>query len=328
MRTRRIIALLSFTIAATIGCAHVARAQSWPARPITIVVPFPAGGPTDLLPRIIADRMGSSLGQNVVIENSPGAGGSIGIGRVARAAPDGYTVASGGLGTHVINGAIYNLQYDLLNDFEPVALLPSTPMLLGARNTLPAKNLNELIPWLKANQDKALMATPGIGTLAHVASILLQDLTGARFQFVNYRGGPPALQDLLGERVDLLINQPALFLPVVRDGRMKIYAVLAKNRLMQAPELPTVDEVGLPGFYASIWNGLWVPKGTPKAVIARLNGAVVDALADPKVRQHLINLGFEIPSSAQQTPEALNHIQRSEIGKWWPIISAANIKAE
>ena len=309
------------------GCGGAAAAQSWPARPITIVVPFPAGGPTDALPRIIADRMASALGQSVVIVNNPGAGGSIGTGQVARAAPDGHTIVSGGLGTHVINGATYNLSYDPLNDFEPIALLPSTPMLLGARNTLPANSLNELVLWLEANPDKALMATPGVGTLSHVASILLQNVTGARFRLVNYRGGPPALQDLLGAHVDLLINQPALFLPVVRDGRMKVYAVLAKQRLVQAPEIPTADEAGLPGFYASLWNGLWAPKGTPKAVIAKLNGAVVEALADPKISQKLIDLGFEIPARAQQTPEALQELQRSEIQKWWPVVKAANIKA-
>jgi tripartite-type tricarboxylate transporter receptor subunit TctC len=232
------------------------------------------------------------------------------------------------LGTNVINGAIYNLDYDLLRDFEPVALLPATPLLIGARNDLPPKDLNELISWLKANQDKALVATPGIGTVSEFAAVLLQKLTGSRFQLVNYRGGPPALQDLLGGHVDLLLNQPALFLPLVRERKMKVYAVLAKARLTQAPDIPTADEAGLPRFYASIWNGLWVPKGTPKNIIAKLNAASADALADPVVRQRLADLAFEIPPRDQQTPEALGAYQKAEIEKWWPIIKAANIKAE
>jgi tripartite-type tricarboxylate transporter receptor subunit TctC len=326
MRIRKLaLALCAVTI---IGGAPATKAQIWPTRPITIVVPFPAGGPTDLLPRVLAGRMGSLLGQSIIIENIAGAGGSIGIGRVARATPDGYTVASGGLGTNVINGAIHNLNYDLIKDLEPVALLPSTTLLLGAKNALPANNLNELISWLKVNQEQALVATPGVGTVAHLASILLQNLTETRFRLVNYRGGPPALQDLLGGQVDLLINQPALFLPIVRDGKMKVYAVLAKGRLTQAPDIPTVDEAGLPGFYAPIWNGFWVPKATPKVIIAKLNSAVVDALADPNVRKQLTDLGFEMPARAQQTPEALADLQRSEITKWWPIIKKANVKFE
>jgi tripartite-type tricarboxylate transporter receptor subunit TctC len=327
MHNRRKV-LVAFTVAVTIVAASIATAQTYPSRPITVVVPFPAGGPTDVLPRIIAERMGASLGQSIIIENVSGAGGSIGIGRVARAAPDGYTIASGGLGTNVINGALYNLQYDLLRDFEPVALLPATPLLIGARNDLPAKDLNELVSWLKANQDKALVATPGVGTVSQFAAVLLQNLTGSHFRLVNYRGGPPALQDLLGGHIDLHLNQPALFLPLVREGKMKVYAVLAKSRLRQAPDIPTVDEAGLPGFYVSIWNGLWVPKGTPKNVIAKLNSAIVDAMADPMVRRRLADLAFEIPPPDQQTPEALSAYQKAEIGKWWPIIKAANIKGE
>jgi tripartite-type tricarboxylate transporter receptor subunit TctC len=327
IRTRKILPL-AFAVAMTIVGSSFATAQTYPSRPITIIVPFPAGGPTDVLPRIIGERMGASLGQSIVVENIAGAGGSIGIGRVARAAPDGYTIASGGLGTNVINGAVYNLDYDLLRDFEPIALLPATPLLIGARNDLPAKDLNELISWLKANQEKALVATPGIGTVSQFAAILLQNLTGSRFQLVNYRGGPPALQDLLGGHIDLLLNQPALFLPLVREGKMKVYAVMAKSRLTQAPDIPTVDEAGLPGLYVSIWNGFWAPKGTPKSVIAKLNAAIVDAMADPMVRRRLADLAFEIPPPDQQTPKALSTYQHAEIGKWWPIIKAANIKVE
>jgi tripartite-type tricarboxylate transporter receptor subunit TctC len=305
-----------------------ARAQAYPTRPITIIVPFPAGGPIDVLPRMLAERMSISLGQSVIIENVAGAGGSIGIGRVARAAPDGYTIASGGWGTNVVNGAIYNLSYDVLKDFEPVALLPGNPLILGAKTTLPAKDLNELVSWLKANQEKVLVATAGIGTASHFGGLLLQNLTGTRLQLVNYRGGPPALQDLLGGQVDLMFNQAALFLPHVRDGKIKLYAVLAKSRLAQAPDIPTVDEAGLPGFYVSVWNGFWVPKGTSRQVIAKLNAAVIDTLADPIVRQRLVEFAFQIPPPDQQTPEALGTFHIAEIEKWWPIIKAANIKAE
>ena len=325
---RRRFSYLAAGAVALPAASRLARAQTYPTRPITIIVPFPAGGPIDVLPRILAERMSVSLGQSIVIENVAGAGGSIGIGRVARAAPDGYTIASGGWGTNVINGAIYNLTYDVRTDFEPVALLPGTTLLLGAKSALPAKDLKELVPWLKANQDKVLVATAGIGTASHFGGLLLQNLTGTRLQLVNYRGGPPALQDLLGGQVDLFCNQAALFLPYLRDGKIKFYAVLAKSRLTQAPDIPTVDEAGLPGLYVSVWNGFWVPKGTPRPVIAKLNAAVVDTLADPVIRKRLIDLAFEIPPPDQQAPEALGAFHLAEIEKWWPIIKAANIKAE
>ena len=325
---RRTFLHLAAGAAALPAVSGIARAQTYPARPITIIVPFPAGGPIDVLPRVPADRMSVSLRQSVIIENVAGAGGSIGLGRVARAAPDGYTIASGGWGTNVVNGAIYNLSYDVLKDFEPVALLPGNPLILGAKSTLPAKDLNELVSWLKTNQEKVLVATAGIGTASHFGGLLLQSLTGTRLQLVNYRGGPPALQDLLGGQVDLMFNQAALFLPHLRDGKIKFYAILAKDRLAQAPDIPTVDEAGLPKFYVSVWNGFWAPKGTPRPVVAKLNAAVIDTLTDPIVRQRLIDLAFEIPPPEQQTPEALGAFHVAEIEKWWPIIKAANIKAE
>jgi tripartite-type tricarboxylate transporter receptor subunit TctC len=323
-RTRMLLAILAFGL----SLAGPARAQLYPSHPITIVVPFAPGGATDVLPRLLGERLRASLRQSVIIENVSGAGGTIGLGRVARAAPDGYTVASGNWSTFVSNGAIYTLPYDLVTDFEPVVLLPANSHLIAARKSLPASSLAELVSWLRANQDKVSMATAGVGTGSHFAAVLLQSLTGTAFPLVHYRGGGPALQDLLSEQVDLMTNQAAVFLPHARAGSIKVYAVLAKERLVQAPEIPTADEAGLPGFHVSVWNGFWVPKGTPREVISKLNAAVVNILAEPELRQRLIDLAYEIPPREQQTPEALGELQKAEIAKWWPIIKAANVKAE
>jgi tripartite-type tricarboxylate transporter receptor subunit TctC len=292
------------------------------------VVPFAPGGATDVLPRLLGERLRAALGQSVIVENVSGAGGTIGLGRVARAAPDGYTVASGNWSTFVSNGAIYTLPYDLVTDFEPVVLLPANSHLIAARKSLPAANLGELVSWLKANQDKVSMATAGVGTGSHFAAVLLQSLTGTTFPLVHYRGGGPALQDLLSGQVDLMTNQAAVFLPHVRAGSIKAYAVLAPDRLPQAPEIPTADEAGLPGFHVSVWNGFWAPKGTPRDVIATLNAAVVSILAEPELRRRLIDLAYELPPREQQTPAALGALQKAEIEKWWPIIKAAHVKAE
>jgi tripartite-type tricarboxylate transporter receptor subunit TctC len=308
--------------------AFPAAAQTYPSHPITIVVPFAPGGATDVLPRMLGERLRASLGQPVIIENVSGAGGTIGLGRVARAAPDGYTLVSGNWSTFVSNGAIYTLPYDLVKDFEPVVLLPSNSHLMAARKSLAANSLGEMVSWLKASQDKVAMATAGVGTGSHFAAVLLQSLTGTTFPLVHYRGGGPALQDLLSGQVDLMTNQAAVFLPHARAGTIKVFAVLAKDRLLQAPEIPTADEAGLPGFHVSVWNGFWAPKGTPQELIARLNAAVVSILAEPELRSRLVDLAYEIPSPEQQTPQALGALQRSEIEKWWPIIKAANVKAE
>jgi tripartite-type tricarboxylate transporter receptor subunit TctC len=312
-------------------CAGTARAPSaelYPDHPITIVVPFAPGGATDVLPRMLGERLRGRLGQSIVIENVSGAGGTIGLGRVARAAPDGYTIVSGNWSTFVSNGAIYNLPYDLVNDFVPVALLPSNSHLLAARKTLAVGNLSELASWLKANQDKVAMATAGVGTGSHFAAVLLQNLTRTSFPLVHYRGGGPALQDLLSGQVDLMSNQAAVFLPHARQRSIKVLAVLAKERLPQAPDIPTADEAGLLGFHVSIWNGFWAPRGTPDDIVAKLNAAVISALAEPELRQRLIDLAYEMPSPQQQSPQALGALQRAEIEKWWPIIKAANISAQ
>jgi tripartite-type tricarboxylate transporter receptor subunit TctC len=306
--------------------SRVARAQSYPSRPITIVVPFPAGGPTDALARILAEHMRTSLGQPVMIENVSGAGGSIGVGRVARAAPDGYTVSIGHWGTHVLNGAGYQLQYDVVKDFEPVSLLADTPQWILARKTFPANNLKEFIEWLKQNPDKATAGRVGPG--GEVAGIYFQKKTGTSFPFVPYRGAAPLYQDMLVGQIDFNFGPAASTFVHVRNGNLKAYAVMAKTRWAAAPDVPTIDEAGVSGLYASYWHGLWLPKGTPQEVIVKLNAAVQAALADATVRNRFADQGQDIPRREQQTPEALAAQQKAEIEKWWPILKAANIKGE
>jgi tripartite-type tricarboxylate transporter receptor subunit TctC len=306
-----------------------AMAQAYPTRPITMIVPFAAGGPTDIVGRVLAERMRAALGQSVIAENSTGAGGTIGVGRVARATPDGYTVGLGIWSTHVVNGAIYALQYDLMKDFEPVALISrGLGMVITARKTMPARDLHELIAWLKANPDRASLGTAGVGSPPHVAAVLFRNLTDTRFQFVHYRGAAPAAQDLVAGQIDLMLDSPTTSLPQVRAGSIKAYAVTSKSRLAAAPDIPTVDEAGLPGMYLSVWFALWAPKGTPKDVITRLNLAARSALADPAMVSRLADLAQESFPPDQQTPEALGALQKADIEKWWPIIKAAGIKGE
>jgi tripartite-type tricarboxylate transporter receptor subunit TctC len=318
--------LLALSLTVCLQCSGGALAQAYPTRPVTIVVPFAAGGPTDTLARILAERMRDSLGQAVIVENTPGAAGSIGVGRVARAAPDGYTIGIGQWDTHVLNGAVHRLSYDLLKDFEPIGLLPSNPQLIVARASLPADDLKALISWLRENPDKASQGTAGAGSAAHVSGAYFQKMTGTRFQFVPYRGAALAMQDLIAGRIDVMFDQASNALPHVRSGAIRAYAVTAKSRLASAPGIPTVDEAGLPGFHISIWRGLWAPRGTPPEIIARLNAAVSEALAHSNLQQLVAGLGQDIP--AQRAPEALGTLQRDEIEKWWPIIKAANISAE
>jgi tripartite-type tricarboxylate transporter receptor subunit TctC len=318
------VAVTLITLAGIGGAA----AQSYPSRAITMVVPFPAGGATTVLARVLAEHMRESLGQPVVVENVPGAGGSIGVGRIARAAPDGYSLSFGNWASHVGAGAVYPVQYDLLTDFEPVARVADTPLWMVAKNALPAKDLKELIAWLKANPDKASAATVGPGSGSHLCGIYLQSNTGTRFQFVPYRGGGPAMQDLVAGQVDMMCDMSSNSLPHVRAGQIKALAVMAKSRWFAAPDVPTVDEMGVPGIYVSFWHGLWVPKGAPADVAAKLSDAVVKALADPVVRQRFADQGQEIPPRDQQTPAALAAYHKADIEKWWPIIKAANIKAQ
>jgi tripartite-type tricarboxylate transporter receptor subunit TctC len=325
---RRDFLHLAAGAAALPAASRIASAQSYPTRPITIIVPFPAGGALDVLGRNLAERMRSSLGQTIIIENVAGASGSLGVGRVARAAPDGYTLVIGYWGTHVANGAVYALSYDVVRDFEPVALTVTVHNLIVAKNAVPAKNLRELIEWLKANPDKTSAGTSGIGGIEHVGGVLFQNITGTRFRFVPYRGAAPEVQDLVAGQIDFGLANVVTSLPQVREGTLKAFAVAAKTRLAAAPEIPTVDEAGLPGFYVTGWLGVWAPKGTPQNAIAKLNSATGAALADPTVRMRFADLGFEIFPRNQQTPEALATYQKAEIEKWWPIIKAAGIKAE
>jgi len=310
---------------ATVGAAL---SQPYPNKPITLVVPFAAGGPTDSLARILGERLRQSLGQTVVIENTTGAAGSIGVGRVARAAPDGYTLGIGHWSTHVVNGAIYPLNYDLLKDLDPVSLLPANPQLIVTKNAVPAKDLKELISWVKENQEKISAGTAGAGSASHVSGAYFQNTTGTKFPFIPYRGTGPAIQDLVSGQLDIMFDQSSNSLPHVQNGKIKAYAVTAPKRLPSAPEIPSVDEAGLPGFYISVWHGFWVPRGTPKEAIDRLAAATQEALADPAVQKRLAELGQDIPPRDQQTPEGLAKHHKAEIEKWWPIIKSANIKVE
>jgi tripartite-type tricarboxylate transporter receptor subunit TctC len=305
-----------------------ARGETFPAHAITLVVPTAAGGAMDSVTRIIAERMRAALGQPVVVENVSGANGNIGVGRVARAAPDGYTLIVGNWNSQVANGALYALPYDLVRDFEPVAPIASFPQLIIARPSMPADDLAGLIAWLKANPDKATLGIPGVGSIAHVSGVFFQNAAGVRFQFVPYRGTPPAMEDLAAGRIDVMFDAPAPSLPQVRAGRIKAYAVMAPTRLAAAPEIPTVDEAGLPGFHFSLWFGLWAPKATPHDIVARLNDAVVTTLADPSIVKNIAERSMQIPPRSEQTPEAFGAFHRAEIERWWPIIKAAGIKGE
>ena len=305
-----------------------ARAEIFPSHPITIVVPFSAGGPSDAMARILAERMKVKLGETILIENVTGAGGSIGVGRAVRSPPDGYTISFGHLGTHVANGAIYKLGYDLVTDLEPVALLPSNPMIIVSKNAVPAKNLQELLAWLRSRPTPPTAGTAGAGSGSHIAGLYFEKVTGIKLQYVPYRGTAPAMTDLVAGQIDVIVDQTSNSIAQVRAGTIRAYAVTDGKRVEQASDIPTTDEAGLPGFHMTLWSGLWVPKGTPKEVIAKLNAAAVDALNDPGVRKQLENLGLQLPPTSQLAPEALGAWQKAEIAKWWPMIKAANVKVE
>ncbi|MGA8820314.1 MAG: tripartite tricarboxylate transporter substrate-binding protein [Xanthobacteraceae bacterium] len=311
-----------------LAAAAPAKADNYPSHPITMIVPLAPGGSTDVLGRIMAQAMSARLGQPIVVENVSGAGGTIGVTRAERSAPDGYTILWGMWGTNVANGAIYKLPFDLLNDFQPIALVATQPFLIDARKTMPANNLKELVAWLKANGDKTTMGTSGVGTPSHVAGVLMENMLGLHWQMVAYRSAGLATNDLLAGITDIQLDTPAVSLPHVKSGALKAYAVTSKNRIAIAPDIPTTDEAGMPGYYFYFWHAMWAPKGTPKDLITKLNAAAVASLADPKTRKRLTDLAQEIYPREQQTPEALYAFQKSEVEKWWPIIKAAGIKAE
>jgi len=326
MRRAALAALAALMALAMFG--GNAHADSFPSHPITLVVPFSAGGPTDAMARILADHMRTTLGQNLVIENVTGAAGSLGVGRVVRAAPDGYTVSIGHLGTHVANGAIYKLGYDLVADLEPVVLLPSNPMIIVSKNAVPAKTLKELIEWLKAKPSPATAGTAGAGSGSHIAGLYFENVTGIKLQYVPYRGTAPALTDLVAGQIDIIIDQTSNSIAQVRAGTIRAYAVTDDKRVESASDVPTTDEGGLSGFHMTLWSGLWVPKDTPKEIVARLNAAAVDAMNDPAVRKKFEDLGLQMPPKDKLSPEALGARQKAEIAKWWPMIKAANVKVE
>ena len=311
-----------------LACVGDARADHFPSHPLTIVVPFSAGGPSDAMARILAERMQRTLGQTILIENVTGAAGSLGVGRVVRAAADGYTIGFGHLGTNVANGAIYKLGYDLVTDLEPVVMLPSIPMIIVSNNAIPAKTLKELLAWLKAKPTPPTAGTAGAGSGSHIAGLYFENVTGIKLQYVPYRGTAPALTDLVAGQIDIIVDQTSNSISQVRAGTIRAYAVTADKRVESASDIPTTDEAGLSGFHMTLWSGFWVPKGTPKDLIAKLNSAAVDALNDPAVRKKLGDLGLEMPAKDQLAPEALGAWQKAEIAKWWPMIKAANVRID
>jgi tripartite-type tricarboxylate transporter receptor subunit TctC len=324
--TMRRVVLAALLTLATFG--NNARADNFPSHPITLVVPFSAGGPTDAMARILGDHMRSTLGQPILIENVTGAGGSLGVGRVVRAAADGYTVSIGHLGTNVANGAIYKLGYDLVGDLEPVAMLPSNPMVVVSKNAIPAKSLQELLAWLKAQPAPPIAGTAGAGSGSHIAGLYFESVTGIKLQYVPYRGTAPALTDLVAGQIDIIVDQLSNSIAQIRAGTIRAYAVTDNKRVETASEIPTADEAGLPGFHMTLWSGLWVPKNTPKDIVARLNAAVVAAMNDPAVRKKFEELGLQMPPQDKLSPEALGEWQKAEIAKWWPMIRDANVRVD
>lgn len=320
--------VLACAFAVTFAISSIATAQTYPVKPVTIVVPFSAGGPTDVLGRLMAERMRKTLGQPVLIDNTVGAGGTIGTAKVIKAPPDGYMASLGHWGTHVVNGAYYTLPFSLLTDFEPVAMVATNPQVIVSKNAVPAKNLKELVAWIGANPGKVLMGNGAVGGASHMAAIYFQNMIGAKFVHVPYKGGAPAMQALLGGEVDLYVTQISNMTAHARAGRLRAYAVTSEKRQAAAPEIPTADEAGLPGMHISVWHGMWLPKGTPRAIVMRLNAAIVETLLDPGIRERFADLGQEIPTREQQTPEGLFAYHKAEIDKWWPVIKAAGLKAD
>jgi len=321
---------LRFVVALTfvIGSLAGAQAQNFPSRPVTIVAPTTAGGPPDTIGRILAERMKTPLGQPVIVENVTGAGGSLGVQRVVRSEPDGYTVSIGHLNSHVFSGAVYNLSFDLLKDLAPVTMLTSAPMIFVVRNGLPPNNLKELVAWMKEHPRGATFGSVGVGSPGKVWATDFQNKIGIEFQFVPYRGAAAIVQDLIAGQIDIACVEASNVVAHLKGGKIKSYAVLEKTRWPGSPDIPTIDEAGAPGSYMTFWHGLWVPRGTPQEAIAKLDAAAIEALADPMVRARLAQVGQDIVPREQQTPEGLAAHHKAEIEKWWPIIRAAGIKPE
>jgi tripartite-type tricarboxylate transporter receptor subunit TctC len=305
-----------------------ARAETYPSKPITLIVPFPAGGPTDAIARIISDHMKDTLGQSILVETVTGAGATIGVGRVVNAAPDGYTVGIGNWTSHVGSPALYPVSWNPVNNLEPIARLPVSSLMIVGKEALPVSNAKDLIAWLKANSDKATAASVGSGSGAHVCGLYFGEKTGTKFQFVFYRGGAPAMQDMLAGTIDIMCAEASQTLAHVQAGKMKAFAVMGRTRYAGLPEVPTMDEMGISGMDISFWHGLWGPKGMPKEAVARLNDAVIKALDDPLVQKRVAALGMTIPAKAELTPQALHDYHKAELDKWWPIIKSYGIKAE
>src|SRR5689334_18941968 len=320
--------LLAFAAAVLAGIGVATAQDGYPARPVTLVVPYPPGGVTDTLARLLADRMKTILGQTIVIENVPGAGGSIGVGRIARGTPDGYTIAIGSSETHVLNAVALSLPYDVVTDFEPVVQLPAYPFMIVSTNAVPATTLQELIAWIKADPAKVTQGTVGYGTIQHMCGVIMQKAIGVTWQLVPYRGGAPAMQDLLSGQFNLMCTASGSFLPLVRAKQIRAYAITMGTRAESAPEIPTADEAGLPGLHLLTWNAIYAPKGTPKPVVDKLNAAAVLGMADPGFKKRMVDLALEMPPANELTPEALGALQKSDIETWWPLMRAAGIKPQ
>jgi tripartite-type tricarboxylate transporter receptor subunit TctC len=325
MRLHRHIMAAAF-LAALTAAISPARADSYPSRPVTVIVPFAAGGPTDVLTRIITDKMQGPLGQPIVVEDMGGAGGGIAAARVARSAPDGYTLEIGNNGSNLLVDALYSLPVDIIKDFAPVAELTINPQIIISKKDVPATNLKELLAWLKDNQKTVSVGIAG--PVAQVSVINFENMTSMQVQLVPYRGAAPAIQDLIAGHIDFMVDQLSNSVPQIKADTIRAYAVAARKRSPAVPQIPTTDEAGLPGFYGALWHGLWAPKGTPPDVIAKINAAVKQALADPAVIKRLADLGQEIVPVEQQNPAALAAFQQAEMDKWYPIVKAANMKGE
>lgn len=317
---------LALALVVALAGAFGASADTYPSKPITIVVPFPAGGPTDTIARILSDHLKDTLGQPLLVENVTGAGGTIGVGRVAAAAPDGYTVAVGNWSSFVGSPAIYPVSWNPVNNFEAIARLPVSSLMIVGKTALSANNAKDLIAWLKANPGKATAASVGAGSGAHICGLYFMEKTGTNFIFAQYRGGAPAMQDLIGNQIDLMCAEASQTLAHVRGGKLKAFAVMSKNRWKPLPDVPTMEQVGVTGIDIEFWHGFWAPKGTPKDVVAKLNAAVVKAMDDPAVQKRVEALGMTIPVKAELTPKSLHDYHKAELDKWWPIIKAAGIK--